>query len=88
MSSFILTIASPEGNIFDGEINKVILRGALGDLAILARHEPFMTTIKPGEIKIELPDGSKKTATCDGGILTVDAEGKATIISGSLTMKE
>ncbi len=88
MSNFILTIASPEGNIFDEEITQVSLRGALGDLAILARHEPFMTTIRPGEIKIELPDGSEKKATCDGGILTVDAEGRATIISGSLSMQE
>ena len=81
MSEYRLKIASPEGSIFDGPVKSVSLRGALGDLAILACHEPFMTTIQPGFVKIVLPDDSVKEAETDGGILTVDSEGTATIIS-------
>lgn len=82
MNTFRLTVSSPDGNLFDGEAGVISLRGADGDLAVMAGHVPFITSVQPGRCKITLPDESEKELTLDGGILTV-AAGAVTLLSSS-----
>lgn len=74
MNTFRLIISSPDGNIFDGDVIKITLRGADGDLAVLKDHVPLITSVKPGKCHIELPDGEIKTASIESGLLTVAKE--------------
>lgn len=71
MNTFQLKIASPDGNIFKDQAAKISLRGSEGDLAVMAGHIPFITTVKSGACKIELEDGSTKTGYVESGLLTV-----------------
>ena len=82
MSTFHLTVASPEGNVFEGEAAMLTVRGADGELAVMAGHVPFMTTVKPCDCKLILHDASEKMGHLDGGILSV-SENKVTLLSGS-----
>ena len=86
MNTFKLNITSPEGRMFSDEVQMVTARGVEGDLAILAGHIPFVTTLKNCDCKIVLPDGNEKTAETDGGILTVSSE-QVTLLSGSFRWK-
>ena len=86
MKEFTLTVASPDGELYRGEVLSVSLRGSEGDLAIMAGHIPFVTSIKAGKIKIELEDEDKFAET-DGGILNVTDKG-AIILSGSFHFTE
>ena len=45
MNTFHLTVASPDGNKFDGEVYKLDVRGVEGELAIMAGHIPFITSV-------------------------------------------
>lgn len=87
MNTFKLTVSSPDGDKFCGEIVNLSLRGTQGDLAILAGHIPFITSVVPGECMIELPDGEEKVGVTDGGILTVGKDG-TTLLAGSFRWKE
>ena len=87
MNTFQLNITSPEGRMFSDEVKMLTVRGIEGDLAILAGHIPFVTTLQPCECKIILPDDSEKLGTTDGGILTVSAE-QTTLLSGSFKWNE
>ncbi len=71
MNSYHLIISTPDGNVFDGEAVALITRGIEGELAVLAGHIPFITAVKGGVCRIELPDDSDKSAIIGGGILTV-----------------
>ena len=82
MKTFNLTISSPAGDVFNGKITTISLRGTEGDLAIMAGHIPFITAVKPGECKVTFEDGTEKTGKSNGGILTVSNEG-VTLLSGS-----
>ena len=82
MKTFRLTISSPDGNIFVGDAVQLVARGVEGELAVLAGHIPFITSLKAGECRIELPDGEEKTAFSDGGILTVGSD-SVVLLSGS-----
>lgn len=74
MNTFPLTISSPNGSLFNGEITKLSLRGAEGDLAVMAGHIPFITSVQPCDFHLELEDGSVKRGHTDGGILSVSAD--------------
>lgn len=84
MNSFLLTITTPGGEVFSGDVYMLSLRGAEGDLAILPGHIPFVTTVKAGEITIEKPDGEEIKAAAGDGLLTV-APDKATLLLCSYT---
>ena len=87
MNTFKLTIASPDGNKFSGNAIKLDVRGSEGELAIMARHIPFVTSIVKCPCTIWLEDGSKMTATADGGLLTVGSD-SVTLLSGSFKFDE
>ena len=82
MNTFMLTVATPDGNRFQGEVEGLFLRGTEGDLAILAKHTPFFTAVKPGACSIDTPDGNRRTAHTEGGLLSVGAD-RVTLLSDS-----
>lgn len=86
MSTFKLVVSSPDGDKFKGDAAMLTLRGSEGNLAILAGHIPFITSVKPCDCKIVLEDGTEKLAHVDGGLLTV-AEQKTTLMSGTFNWK-
>ncbi len=52
MSTFPLLISSPDGDLFRGDAEMLILRGTEGDLAIMAGHIPFVTAVVSGNCVI------------------------------------
>ena len=81
MKIFRLVISTPDGNMFDENIVKISLRGVEGDLAIMANHIPFVTSVKPCICKIETSDETERKLSVENGILSVGAE-VVTLMSG------
>ena len=84
MSTYPLLISSPDGDLFRGEAEMLILRGTEGDLAIMAGHIPFVTAVVHGNCVIIAAEGERKEGVIDEGLLTVDAE-KTTVLTSALT---
>ena len=82
MKSFKFIISTPDGNFYEGDIVNVSLRGAEGDLAVMAGHTPFVTSVKPCRCKMELEDGTEKFFEVERGLLSVSPE-IVTLMSGS-----
>ena len=70
MTPFPLKIVTPDGLIYDGQAEEVIVRGTEGDLAILARHINFVTPLGMGRAII-VANGQRRAAACIGGMLSV-----------------
>lgn len=82
MKEFKFVISTPEGNLYEGNIVKISLRGTEGDLAVMANHTPFITSVKPCRCKMELEDGTQKVFEVERGLLSVSSE-IVTLMSGS-----
>ncbi len=82
MNTFKLIISSPDGNTFEGDVVSLSIRGTEGELAILAGHIPFVTSVVECDCKIELPDGTERTGHTQGGVLTV-SKTSVILLSGS-----
>ena len=71
MNTIHVDVVSAEESLFSGEARFVALPGAAGELGILPKHTPLISRIKPGSVRIELPDGSEEFIFVAGGILEV-----------------
>lgn len=87
MNTFRLMISSPEGELFNGEAEALFVRGSAGDLAVLAGHIPLLTAVVECVCRVELPDGSERSAKCGGGILKVGTDG-TTLLSSRFSWQE
>jgi F-type H+-transporting ATPase subunit epsilon len=64
-------VVSAEESIFSGLAEFVVLPGEAGELGILPGHMPLMTRIKPGAVRIKLPDGKEELIFVASGLLEV-----------------
>ncbi len=78
MTQFPLKIVTPDGLIFDGPAEMLIVRSSEGDLAVLAKHINFVTTLGMGRAVV-VANGQRRTAACIGGMLSV-LDGEATLV--------
>lgn len=70
MTPFHLKIVTPDGLIFDGQAEKLIVRTTGGDVCILARHMNYVAPLGMGLAVVESA-GKRRTAACIGGMLSV-----------------
>ena len=78
MTEFPLKIVTPDGLRFDGPAEELIVRSSTGDVAILARHVNFVTSLGMGQAVI-VSKGQRRTAACIGGMLSV-VDGHVTLL--------
>ena len=70
MTPFHLKIVTPDGLIYDGQAEELIVRSTNGDVAILARHINYVTPLGMGRAVV-VADGQRRNAACIGGMLSV-----------------
>ncbi len=64
-------IVSAEGQIFSGEANMVFAPGSQGELGIAPRHAPLLTTLKAGEVRVQVEGQQEQSFYVGGGALEV-----------------
>jgi len=73
-------IVSAEGEIFSGAATMVFAPGSQGELGIAPRHAPLLTLLKPGEVRVQTPDGVEQQFFVGGGALEVQPN-KVTVLA-------
>lgn len=71
MPTIHVDIVSAEGEIYSGDANMVFAPASMGEVGIAPRHAPLMTTLKPGEVRVEGTDGEEHFFYITGGLLEV-----------------
>jgi len=66
-----IDIASAEEEIYSGTAQVVYAPAIMGEVGIYPRHAPLMTRLKPGEIRVETPEGEELFFFVSGGLLEV-----------------
>lgn len=87
MTTYRLTIATPNGKVYDGQATCLTLRGAEGDLAILGGHAPFVTSVLPCRVSVDIDDETQFFGRVDGGLLTV-GDAVVTLLTSSFVKEE
>lgn len=59
-------VITPESMVFDGEVERVIVRIADGDLGVLVDHAPTVSTAEIGAVRIKQGEENRVFAISDG----------------------
>ncbi len=78
MTPFSLKIVTPDGLIYDGQAEEVIVRSTSGDLGILAGHVNCVAPLGMGRATVII-EGKRRYAACIGGMITV-VDGRVTLV--------
>ena len=66
-------IVSQDRTVFTGDVDIVVLPGAAGEMGILPKHAPVLTTLKFGIIKVRKA-GKEEVFTVAGGVAEVQPD--------------
>ncbi|NNC24161.1 F0F1 ATP synthase subunit epsilon [Salinisphaera sp. USBA-960] len=70
--SMQIDVVSAEGQIHSGPAHTVFVEAVEGDMAIMPRHAPLLTRIRPGPVRIRQEDSSEDAQIfVSGGLLEV-----------------
>lgn len=75
-----IEVVSSEKSLYSGEASLVVAPGEAGELGILPGHAPLLTRIKPGVLKINLPNGEEEFIYVSGGVLEAQPD-KITVLA-------
>jgi F-type H+-transporting ATPase subunit epsilon len=64
--TFDLSVVTPEGAVFEGEAQMVVVPGAAGEIGVLARHAPLVALLKAGETRVKAAGQWQSYATGPG----------------------
>ena len=70
MKTFHLQIVTPDGEFFDGQAERVIVRTNNGDVAIMAGHANYVAVLGIGAAVV-VTESERRKAACMGGMLAV-----------------
>ena len=80
-------LVSPERSLASVQASEVQIPGADGDLTAMPGHMPLVTTLRPGVIKVNGPDGAQDFLVT-GGFVEVSAEGTSVLAERATPMAE
>ncbi len=72
MAELTVSIVSADHEVWSGKAKQIIARTIIGEIGILAGHEPVLAILGTGEVRVTTSEGSVITATADDGFLSVD----------------
>ena len=81
MSTMQVEVVSSEQNIYSGEASFVVIQTVQGELGIYPRHEPIMSLVRPGALRLTVPGEAEEVLVAvSGGVLEVQPD-KITVLA-------
>ncbi len=71
MAIIKVDIVSAEGEIHSGNAAMVFAPASMGEVGIAPRHAPMLTTLKPGEVRVQTEEGEEEAFYITGGMLEI-----------------
>ena len=75
-------IVSPAQELFSGAATLLMAATSEGDLGIAPGHAPLLAILKPGEVRVQTPDGGEHKFYVSGGTLEVQPS-KVTVLANT-----
>jgi F-type H+-transporting ATPase subunit epsilon len=80
-------VLTPEGEVFNGEVEQLSTRTKVGEIGVLANHIPTLARLRPTELRLHMPDGEVQRWAQAEGWLQVFAN-RATVLVGEAIRPE
>lgn len=69
-----VNVVSAEREIWSGKADMLVAKTSVGEIGLLAGHEPMLAVLIAGEIRITAPEGKIVAKTEEGGFLSMESD--------------
>jgi len=89
MATFEVSLVTPDGAVFDGEAEMLIVPGAIGEIGVLARHAPLVALLKAGSTRIHIVRGQEVREFATGpGFFKVEQDRALALVDDAVDVDE
>jgi F-type H+-transporting ATPase subunit epsilon len=85
---FDVSLVTPDGPVFDGEAEMLIVPGAAGEIGVLARHAPLVATLKAGSTRVHLGGNEVLEFATGPGFFKVETDRALALVDDAVGVKE
>jgi F-type H+-transporting ATPase subunit epsilon len=72
VADLTVTVVSADEQVWTGQARMVVARTRVGEIGILAGHQPLLAVLAAGEVRVTASDGGRITANAEDGFLSVE----------------
>ncbi len=80
-----VSLVSADAEVWSGEASLVVAKTVIGEIGIMAGHEPVLAILAEGQVRITEADGSKIVANAQDGFLSMESD-ELTIVAGNAAL--
>ena len=85
---FDVSLVTPDGTVFEGDAEMLIVPGAAGEIGVLARHAPLVATLKSGATRVHLGAEQVEEFATGPGFFTVQLDRAIAIVDHAVKASE
>ncbi|NNC13204.1 F0F1 ATP synthase subunit epsilon [Planctomonas sp. JC2975] len=72
MATLNVSVVSVDREVWSGEATMVVARTVIGEIGILAGHQPVLGVLGEGEVRITLPGGERLVVDASDGFVSFE----------------
>ncbi len=80
-------LVSPERSLASFQVSEVLIPGADGDMTAMPDHAPVITTLRPGVLRVEGPEGTSEFVV-SGGFAEISADSLSVLAEKAVPLAE
>jgi F-type H+-transporting ATPase subunit epsilon len=86
---FDVSLVTPDGPVYEGEAEMVIVPGAAGEIGVLARHAPLVATLKAGSTRVHVREYEEVLEYATGpGFFKVELDRAIALVDDAVLAKD
>ncbi|MDH5333951.1 MAG: ATP synthase F1 subunit epsilon [Thermoleophilia bacterium] len=85
---FDVSLVTPDGSVFEGEAEMLIVPGQAGEIGVLARHAPLVATLKAGSTRVHLGSNEILEFATGPGFFKVELDKALALVDDAVNVKE
>jgi F-type H+-transporting ATPase subunit epsilon len=87
MAQLQVSVVAADREVWSGAAKQIVARTTVGEIGLLAGHQPVLAILGPGEVRITLEDGSVVKANAEEGFLSFEHD-TVTIVAQNAELVE
>jgi F-type H+-transporting ATPase subunit epsilon len=86
--TFDVSLVTPEGPAFEGEVEMIVVPGAAGEIGVLARHAPLVAMLKAGSSRIHLGETEVREFATGPGFFKVEQDRALALVDDAVDARQ
>ncbi len=85
---FDVSLVTPDGPVYDGEAEMLIVPGQAGEIGVLARHAPLVATLKAGSTRVHVGGNEVLEFATGPGFFKVETDRALALVDDAVDVKQ